>query len=302
MDGRRYAVGVDVGGTKIAAAVVDSEGEVHGRMRLRTERHDRDRAVEQVAEAAREAVSSAGIPWDRIAAVGIDVPGISYPASGEVWAPNLPGWDHIPLHMWLEGRLPVPVVVDSDRSAYVLGEQWMGAARGLRDVIFVAVGTGIGAGIISGGRLCRGAQGIAGAVGWFALNPDYRDEYRQAGCWEAEAAGPALARRMGVEKAEAVIESARREDPAARRAIEETIRYLGMGIANLISVLNPEMVVLGGGLMQAGEVFLEPVRREVERWAQPLAAAEARIELTELGEDAGLLGAARLALEAGIGA
>ncbi len=300
MSDLRYAIGVDVGGTKIAAAVVDSAGAVRGKIRLSTDRSDRGRSVEQVVEAAREAASAAGTAWEQIAAVGVDVPGIYYPRSGKVWAPNLPGWDHIPLREWLAPRLPRPVVVDSDRSAYVLGEQWMGAARGLTDVIFVAVGTGIGAGIISGGRLCPGAEGIAGAVGWFALNPEYREIYQQVGCWEAEAAGPAVARRAAAPAAEAVIEAARRNDAAARRALDDTIRYLGMGVANLVSVLNPQIVVLGGGLMQAGELFLEPIRREARRWAQPLAAASVRIELTQLGEDAGLLGAARLALEASL--
>jgi len=302
MEDRRYAVGVDIGGTKIAAAVVDSDGKIYGKTRVRTDRHERDAVVEQVAAAAREAVASARVQWKRIAAVGIDVPGIYYPQSGNVWAPNLPGWDQIPLRQMLQPRLPARVVVDSDRSAYVLGEQWMGSARGFTDVIFVAVGTGIGAGIISGGRLCRGAEGIAGAVGWFALNPEYQDIYRQMGCFEAEAAAPALARRMGVESAEQVVEAARRKEPAARHAIDETVRYLGMGIANLVSVLDPQIVVLGGGLMQAGAVFLEPVRREVKRWAQPVAGASVRIELTQVGEDAGLLGAARLALEADLAA
>ena len=153
----------------------------------------------------------------------------------------------------------------------------------------------IGAGIVTGGKLCRGAGDIAGSVGWFALNPDKQERYRQSGCWESEAAGPALARRAGAATAEAVVEAARNGDPRARQAVAETARYLAMGVANIISILNPQMVVLGGGLMQAGDLLLEPIRREVLDWAQPVSARQARIELTRLGEDAGLLGAARLA-------
>jgi len=301
MNQLRFAVGVDVGGTKIAAAVVDSQGIIHQSIKLKTDRHDRDRCVAQVAHAAHEAVAASGVAWEQIAAVGVDVPGIYYPGTGKVWAPNLPGWDQIPLRDWLAPQLPRPVVADSDRSAYVLGEQWMGAARGFTDVVFLAVGTGIGAGIITGGHLCRGAEGIAGAAGWLALNPEKKDIYKQTGCWESEAAGPALARRMGAADAEAVVEAARRGDHAARHAIEETTRYLAMGIANLVSLLNPQIIVLGGGLMQAGDLFLEPLRREVRDWAQPLAVTSVRIELTRLGENAGLLGAARMALEAEIG-
>jgi glucokinase len=297
MSAQRYAVGVDVGGTKIAAAVVGPDGRIHRKVKVPTDRSSRDRSVAQVAESARQAVAAAGVPWEEIAAVGVAVPGIAYPRTGKVWCPNLPGWDQFPLRAALAEGLPRPVVVDCDRSAYVLGEQWMGAARGFTEVIFVAVGTGIGAGIISGGRLCQGAEGIAGAVGWFALNPEKKEIYKQVGCWEAESAGPGVARRAGAGDAETVIAAARAGRSAARFALEEAIRYLGMGIANLISVLNPQIVVLGGGLMQAGDYLLDPIRREVLEWAQPIAAQSVRIELTQLGEDAGLLGAARLALE-----
>lgn len=300
MSDLRYAVGVDVGGTKIAAAVVDSNGTILRKIKLATDRGDRDRSVSQVALAAREAVAVAGLEWARIAAVGVDIPGIYYPKTGKVWAPNLPGWDHIPLREYLEAQLPRPVVVDSDRSAYVLGEQWLGAARGFEDVVFVAVGTGIGAGILAGGRLVQGAEGIAGAVGWFALNPAKKEIYQQVGGWEGESAGPAVARRAGTATAEEAIERARRNDAAACLAVAEAAKYLGMGIANLVSVLNPEIVVLGGGLMQAGDLFLEPIRREMREWAQPLSGAAVRIEMTQLGEDAGLLGAARLGLEANL--
>jgi glucokinase len=135
-------------------------------------------------------------------------------------------------------------------------------------------------------------------VGWFAVNPQHREEYSRVGCWEAEAAGPALARRLNVASAEAVVAAARNGDQFALVAVEETARYLGLGIANLVSVLNPEMIVLGGGLMQAGDLFLPAIRRVMPVWAQPVSAQQVRIELTQLGEDAGLLGAARLALNA----
>ena len=133
-------------------------------------------------------------------------------------------------------------------------------------------------------------------MGWFALDPRWRDDYGRMGSFEAEAAGPALARRFGAASAEDVAEAARGGDPAARRAVDETVEWLAMGTANLISALNPQVVVLGGGLMQAAGLFLEPLRHAVRRWAQPLAADQCRIELTTLGEDAALFGAARLAL------
>ena len=279
-------VALDLGGTKVAAAVVDSEGRVRARAKATVEK---GRIAEQILGMVHQVAGG----WQNIAAAGLIVPGIYDPATGNVWAPNLFGFQARPLAREL--RLPVPLVIDSDRAGCVLGEAWLGAARGLREVVFLAVGTGIGAGILANGKLIRGAGDIAGSVGWFALDPRRQPLYGQCGCWEAEAAGPALARRAGA-PAEAVVEAARAGDPAALAALDETASWLAMGIANVISILNPEMVILGGGLMQAGDLLLEPIRRGVLEWAQPLAARQARIELSQLGEDAGLLGAARLAL------
>jgi glucokinase len=316
MSSSRHAIAVDVGGTKIAAAVVGADGNLCARIREATDRRGGEATAMQVVAVARQVLETSGLSWDAIAAVGVDVPGICFPGTAEVWAPNLPGWDRIPLRAILEAVLPRPVVIDSDRAACVLGEQWRGAARGLTDIVFLTIGTGIGAGIISGGRLCRGAQGIAGAAGWLALTPQSCELYRQVGCFEAEAAGPAVARRAAAIAAqrptrmlelaggclelitpETVVEAARGGDPAAQDVLAETARYLGMGLANLVSLLNPQMIVLGGGLMAGAEWLLEPARREMMVWAQPVAAQTVRVVLSELGADAALLGAARLALE-----
>jgi glucokinase len=244
-------------------------------------------AVSLIAERA----SAAG----GIDQAGVIVPGIYDPRNGTAWAPNLWGWDAVPLRAALEERLAVPVVISSDRSGYVLGEQWLGIARGVEDVVFVAVGTGIGAGVLSGGRLIEGAHGIAGAAGWMAVDRAWKPEYAQTGCWETEAAGPAVARRAGMASAEEVVREARAGNGRAVAALRDTALYLAAGIANLISLFDPDMVVLGGGLMQASGLLIDRIREEVPRWAQPVTAKLTRIEVTALGEDAGLLGAARLA-------
>ncbi len=313
---KRLVVALDIGGTKIAGAVVDAQGRVYAKVRLPADRRDHRQSVAQVVRAARQAVSACGAQWSAIEAAGAAVPGIYFTSTGEVWAPNLPGWERVPLRRILEAELGLPAVVDSDRSACVLGEQWLGAARDLTDVVFLTVGTGIGAGILTGGRICRGAEGIAGAVGWLPLSPQPCELYRAVGCFEAEAAGPAVARR-GQElaartagrlldlaggradriTAEIVVEAARQGDEPARQVLAETGRWLGRGLAALVSLLNPQLIVLGGGLMQAADLLLEEARREMLAWAQPLAARSVRIELSHLGEDAALLGAARLALE-----
>ena len=285
---------VDFGGTKTAMAHVDERGVVVRQWTMPAARTVDDSAA-QIASGR-----------DEVAAVGVIVPGIYTPATGRAWCPNLWGPDEVPLAGCLERALgraagpghPLPIVIDSDRSGYVLGEAWLGAARGLTDVVFVAIGTGIGAGILSGGAVIRGAHGIAGAAGWFALDPDWRDAYGRTGCWEAESAGPAVARLGGATDAESVVAAARAGDPAALDAIHHAADYTAMGIANLISALNPQAVVLGGGLMVGGaDLLLDRIRGSVKRWAQPMAAARCRIEISRLGDAAGLFGAARLALD-----
>lgn len=285
----KSVVALDLGGTKLSAAVVDSTGGVSGLLKLPVARGSMCAAAQQIAAVIRE--SGAG-------AAGLIVPGIYFAESGNVWAPNLWGHDQVPLRAELARLADVPLVIDSDRAGCVLGERWMGVARGLDDVVFVAIGTGIGAGIVSGGRLLRGVSDIAGAVGWFALNPVHASGYAERGCWEQESAGPGLAHRAGAACAEDVVRAARAGEAAALGAIRDAARYTGMGVANIVSLLNPAMVVLGGGLMQAGDLFLDQIRASVAEWAQPVSARQVRIELTQLGEDAGLYGAARLALDA----
>jgi len=289
----RTALAVDLGGTKLASAVVSEDGSVAGYRKETVQKGSVAAVAAQIAASVQQVLRETRTSP---AGMGLIVPGIAYPDTGRVWAPNLWGHQTVELGAELQKRLSLAISLDCDRSGYVLSEQWLGAARGLKDVIFLAVGTGIGAGILSGGQLVRGAGGIAGAVGWYALSPHWRDDYAQTGCWEAEAAGPALARMAGTDSAEQAVEAARRGDGRAVEAIRHTVEYLAMGIANLVSALNPEMIVLGGGLMQASDLFLDPLRREFVRWAQPVAARQVKIEVTQLGERAGLLGAARLVL------
>jgi glucokinase len=313
---------IDVGGTKIASALFTRKGEISARDKIAIDKAGGAAAAAQIAdriEALGEAARAAG---GRLLAVGISVPGIAYSASGKVWAPNIPGWDQYPLLEKVregirEEGAGVALVLESDRSAYVAGEAWRGAAAGARDAVFLAVGTGIGAGIISGGRVLHGHEDIAGAVGWFGLDPVFKPEYAAMGSFEAEASGASVARKararleqgrpsamrelaggdLASVTAEIVAEAARCGDPMALEVVAGVVTYLGMGVANIVSILNPEVVVLGGGLFQAADIYLEPVRREFRRWAQPLAARAVRIEPSALGEDAGLYGCGKLAWE-----
>lgn len=313
MMNRVFCGAVDIGGTKIASALFTADGEISATARTPIDKAGGDAAAGQVKAAIEALAAAAHAAGGQMAAVGLCVPGIAYSASGKVWAPNIPGWDQYPLLEKIGGN--APLILESDRSAYVAGEAWKGAAAGASDAVFLAVGTGIGAGIIAGGRVIHGHEDIAGAVGWFGLDPGFKPEYAAMGSFEAEASGNSVGRkararlasgekslmlelaggRVEAVTAETVAEAARRDDPLAREVVADAVTYLGMGVANIVSILNPEVVVLGGGLFQAADVFLEPVRREFRRWAQPLAARSVRIELSTLGENAGLYGCGYLA-------
>jgi len=305
---KRYAVGVDVGGTKIAVAAIDRDGGVVHKRKTAVSKGAVSTSADQILQLTESVLEQSSLAWSDVAGVGVCVPGIYFAGDATVWAPNVWGDARVALGDVLRERISTNLVIDSDRAACVLGEQWLGVAQGLSDVVFMAVGTGIGAGIISGGRLCRGASDIAGAVGWFAVGPRRNEPDRTTGALEFHAAGPAVARRATERIAagelsslrdrdvttEVVVRSALEGDALAASVLDETASYLGMGIANIISILNPQVVVLGGGLMNADEYLLERVRSEVILWAQPLAAQQCRIELTRLGDNAGLMGAARL--------
>lgn len=279
---------VDLGGTKIAVARVGRAGLLDEPVRMPAARTV-EGTLRQVAEAAAAAPCRA---------VAISLPGIYDASQRRCWAPNLwgPDWQEAP--RLFEARLGIPVFWTSDRTACVLGESWLGVARGLAHVVFVAVGTGIGVGILGDGRPLEGARGIAGAAGWMTLSRRWRAEYGRCGCWEAEAAGPGAAVRGGFPNGESMARAALAGDARAIRGMERAARWLGAGIANLVSLLDPEMVVLGGSFGLSPALPLPVLEREMRRWAQPVSAARVRLERSQLGPAAPLLGAARLAFTA----
>jgi glucokinase len=287
---------VDLGGTKVAAACISGTGDISHHREVATPAEGGDAVVDQIAALIQ------GLPLASVSGVAVDVPGLAYP-NGDVWAPNIPGWEKMPLRHRLHQRFHLPVLVESDRNAFVTGEAWCGAARGAKDVIFLIVGTGIGAGILSGGRLIRGHAELAGAVGWMAIRDQFEPEYASVGCAESLAAGPAIGihatRRFGRElTAREVVQLARRGDEQARELLTLAGYHLGLVIANLVSTLNPEVIVVGGGVASGGELLLKPAREAMLEWAQPLASKQVRIVRSRLGANAGLLGVARLAFDA----
>ncbi len=305
-----HILAVDLGGTKLAAALVNRTGKISIQKSVIVDSSSALAPVEQILDAAQELAGGNHLRG-RIAAVGVAIPGMVR-RDGTVWAPNLPGWKNMALARRLQQALRVPVVVESDRNAAVLGEAWRGAARGKSDTIVLVLGTGIGAGILSGGRLMRGAHELSGCAGWMVVADQYGPEARRTGQLESLAAGPAiaaaakdaLARGAGglleeipseMINAYEVAEAARRGDPASIEIYLEAGRLLGYGVANLVSLFDPEIVVISGGLAKASDLFLDALRKAMKERAQPIAGKQVRVVVSRLGGEANLLGAAWVA-------
>ena len=297
----RTVFAADVGGTKLACAVVDSGGRI---LASQTEIVDTSSARAPVSQIVRLARKLRG--KYKYSGAGVAVPGLAR-RDGSVWAPNLPGWNHMPLTRLLQAKLKVPVTVDSDRNAVALGEAWRGAARGKSDVIVLIVGTGIGAGILSGGRLIRGAHELSGCAGWMCLTDDNSRAAKNIGSLESAVAGPAVARvantairrKLGQSASfttEDVADLARAGHRTSQAIFHAAGHLLGLGVANLISLFDPEVVVVTGGLTNAADLFLDELRATALSRCQPLIARSVKIVVSKLQSKANMLGAAKLAL------
>jgi glucokinase len=308
-------LGMDLGGTKLALALFDAEGKVLLRDHIALDKRGGRETGELITGAVQTLLESE--KHGKIVSVGIAVPGIYHAGSGRVWAPNIRGWEDYPL---LDEVKKVggqtPVVIDSDRACYILGESWQGNAKGCRDVICMAVGTGIGAGIMTEGKVLRGANDIAGAVGWMALKKPYREAYDPCGCFEHYASGEGIVRTalMVLQEMEACTGGLRdippgeltarevftayfKNDPVATEVIRLCVEFWGMASANLVSVFNPEKIIFGGGLFGPATPLIPQIRREAAKWAQPISMQQVSFESSALGSDAGVFGAAFLALK-----
>jgi glucokinase len=313
----QVVLGLDVGGTKLAAGVVAGDGTVLSSVVAPSRVEEGpDRMIERHLELGREAVARAGVPWSEVRAVGIACGGPLDPQAGIIQSPlSLPGWDAIPLVSIVVGAFNRPTAVDNDATAGALAEWWYGAgrARPVDNLVYLTISTGVGGGLVLDGRVYRGAAWNAGELGH--LTVDYLGRQcacGRRGCLEAYASGTNIAIRarealaagepsslVGLASVTArdVADHAAAGDAVAVRIWDETTAILGSAVANILDIFNPQLVVLGGGVTRAGDRLLGPVRAAGLAQAMPPAAASADVVLAALGEDLGVVSAAAVAFE-----
>ncbi|MCC6223136.1 MAG: ROK family protein [Thermoleophilia bacterium] len=292
-------LGLDLGGTNIKAAVLE-HGTAGPRIvhegRLETGAPDGPAAVlERIAELGRRALAAAG----PVAAAGLGAPGpLDLERGVAVFLPNLPGWEEQPLVAPLAERLGLPVALVNDARALTLAAHALGAGRDCDTLVCVAIGTGVGGGVIVGGRLATGLGGLAGELGHLTIVPDGRRcPCGNRGCLERYAAGPAIARAAGTGSAREAAAAARSGSPRALAALAQAGRALGLGLANAALVVGPDRLVVGGGVAAAGELLLDPARRELARRLHVLPVDRIELVPAELGPLGGAVGAALYACE-----
>jgi glucokinase len=307
------AAGIDIGGTKIAVALENEAGAKLAARRFPTEvRLGPERILENICRAIEEMLAETGA---KLAAVGIGCPGPMDIERGLVLSPaNLPDWIDFPIVELIKERFGVPVALDNDANAAALGEYFYGAGRGFKDVFYVTISTGIGGAIICDGRIHHGLQAGAGEIGHTIVEADgVRCRCGTRGCLETIASGTGIARRMretlaaengkpvenfGEITAETVVERVRGGDAAARKIWDETIKYLAVGIGNAVTLIAPEAVIIGGGVAEAGELLLEPLRQAIGKNVTMLPIEKVEILKASLGSESGVCGALMLARRA----
>ncbi len=308
----QVVIGVDLGGTNMRTALLSPDGVILDRHKVATH------AVAGWKQVVAQLIKNIG-QHQKIAvgkgltviAVGIGTPGVIQMDRGiVVKSPNFPDWNNLPLKEELEKALHTAVFVENDANAAALGEQWLGAGRGINSMILLTLGTGVGGGIVLNNQIWQGADGMAGEIGHMTLIPDGRlCGCGNTGCLEmyASARGIVQSYRDAIKSSaidsseelssEQIYQAARDGETVACNVMKDMGRMLGIGIANLINIFNPQMIVLGGGVKDAWKLFIDATQEEVMRRAFKIPAERTKIVPSLLGDDAGMVGAAAVALQ-----
>ncbi len=310
-------IGIDVGGTNVKIALVDGEGKIIYSNSVPTyAQMGYEYTVNNIKQAIRDLMKETNTDTKEIEGIGFDFPGqVDYKTGVVKLAPNIPGWVNVPIAQMIEEEFNIPTRIDNDVRCAALGELKFGAGKGCENFVCITVGTGIGSGLVINGQLVRGAANAAGEIGHIKLqmNGGPICGCGDTGCLEAFASGPSIVamaqeylkggkstkfREMAGADGEItpyiVAKAAEAGDPVAKRIFEIVGTYIGMGLVSVINLLNPEKVIIGGGVAAAGDLLLEPIRKTVKERAMVVAGNSVEIVPAQLGNSAGVIGASML--------
>lgn len=311
-------IGIDVGGTNVKIALVDDNGKIIYSNSVPTyAKMGYEYTVNNIKQAIRDLMKETNTTTSDIEGIGFDFPGQVDCKTGVVkLAPNIPGWVNVPIAQMIEDEFHIPTRIDNDVRCAALGELKFGAGRGCENFICITVGTGIGSGIVINGKVVRGATNAAGELGHIKLqmNGGPICGCGDTGCLEAFASGPAIVamaqdyikggkstkfREMAAAEGGEitpymVAKAAEEGDPVAKRIFEIVGEYIGIGLTSVINLLNPERVIIGGGVAESGELLLAPIRKTIKERAMVVAGNAVEIVPAQLGNSAGVIGASML--------
>lgn len=310
-------IGIDVGGTNVKIALIDGEGKIIYSNSVPTyAQMGYEYTVNNIKQAIRDLMKETNTDAKEIEGIGFDFPGqVDYKTGVVKLAPNIPGWVNVPIAQMIEEEFNIPTRIDNDVRCAALGELKFGAGKGCENFVCITVGTGIGSGLVINGQLVRGAANAAGEIGHIKLqmNGGPICGCGDTGCLEAFASGPSIVamaqeylkggkstkfREMAGADGEItpyiVAKAAEAGDPVAKRIFEIVGTYIGMGLVSVINLLNPEKVIIGGGVAAAGDLLLDPIRKTIKERAMVVAGNSVEIVPAELGNSAGVIGASML--------
>lgn len=313
----KYRIGVDVGGTNVKIALVDKKGEIKYPKTVPTRAEmGYEYTIGNIQQSIKDLITEAGIEKNSLEGIGFGFPGQIDCDNGIVrLAPNIPGWVNVPISEIMQKEFNVPVKVDNDVRCAALAELNYGAGIGCKNLICITVGTGIGSGIIINGKIVRGASNAAGEIGHIKLkmHDGLLCGCGDRGCLEAYASGPsivAMAKEyvLGGKSAKfreiagsvdaitpaIVAQAANEGDSVAKKIFEITGEYIGIGLTSVVNLLNPEKIVIGGGVADAGDILLEPLRKTLKSRTMPIQGAAVEVVPAQLGNTAGIIGSSLL--------
>ena len=311
---KQYFIGIDLGGTNMKIGLVHQNGKVIRETEKPTQKEEGpDGVIRRMVRYAQDLAQDARVAWSEIGGVGVGLPGfLDIPGGVVKYLTNL-GWRDIPIRGQLESAFKVPVKIDNDANVAALGEVWAGAGAGEQNVVCITLGTGVGGGIIAGGKLLHGARGVAGEIGHIPIDPDGAlCNCGRTGCLETISSATGMVRMVhkAIQQGESsalsslahrgdlstkdIFEQAKNGDPLAEKTVEKAVDALAEAMAVLSVVVNPSLFIVGGGVSKAGEALLVPLEKHYRKKVQQNAGEGVKIKLARLGNQAGFIGAAGL--------